>query len=296
MEWYRRYTDRSRHPQLFKAGFLGSLAFDALCDVAAEFDLGGVIPAQYCDPAWLAARSLIEPAEFGADPLDPDVTASRYMSLGLTAAEAAGLISRDGQGSWLIDGWERRQPKVPLKSSERVKKHRARAAETQRNAVKRVETDIEREKESEREKEKEREKGPVSSSDAALRLKDETLRALADRRAKDRPPGEFRDRVDAAYKAQRGGEFDWTSAEELAVGALLGKKGGEEEIHRRWLIALRRSVYPRCDSLTDLLKHWPSYSSDPATGPPSKPKDITRGTVTAESQKHLHGDPGEHLF
>ncbi len=154
MDWYRRYTDRSRHPQLFKAGFLGGLAFDALCDVAAEFDLGGTISPQYCDPAWLAARALIDPVEFGADPLETDETPARYMALGLERAASAGLISREEDGAWVIDGWDRRQPKAPVKSSERVKKHRERLIETRRNAVKQPETPIESEKESEKEKEK----------------------------------------------------------------------------------------------------------------------------------------------
>ncbi len=140
---------------------------------------------------------------------------------------------------------------------------------------------------------------PISAMSATV-LQPESLRDLADRRAPDSPlrtipaePGAFRDRVEAEFLKQRGAAYDLTHDDETAVGLLLGK-GPDEEVHRRWAIGLRRTVYPRVNTLGDLVKHWNACASEQAGATGSKPKDITRGTVTAESQKDLHGPAGEH--
>jgi hypothetical protein len=109
------------------------------------------------------------------------------------------------------------------------------------------------------------------------------------------PP--LRELLDADFLAAKGSAYAWTFADETAVGALLGK-GSEEEIRRRWRIALV-TRFPRCTGICDLNKHWNSYATDEPTNPgraPDKPKDIRRGTVRAEDQAHLHGPAGEHPF
>lgn len=103
------------------------------------------------------------------------------------------------------------------------------------------------------------------------------------------PPGEFRDRIDATFQKERGANYAWTFDDERAVEPLLRKSdGSQEEIHRRWAVALRKTTFPQCNSVVDLNRHWNAYAKDRATGPPSKPKDIAKGTVTAESQAGLH--------
>lgn len=108
------------------------------------------------------------------------------------------------------------------------------------------------------------------------------------------PPGEFVDRIQAEFRKQRGADYDLTSADETAVGALLGK-GPEEEIHRRWAIALRRTAYPRVNTLVELVKHWNACASEAGatTGPP-------KGAATAAdkdwSNAPLPQTPGEDLF
>lgn len=102
-------------------------------------------------------------------------------------------------------------------------------------------------------------------------------------------PGEFRDRIDAEFRRiQNGATYAWTLDDEKAVGDLLRMSNGQtSEVVRRWEIALRRTVYPRCGSIRDLATHWNAYATE-ATGPPR----ASRGPVRAESvdwSKHRGG-------
>lgn len=137
MDWYRRYSNAGSHPQIVRAGFWGRAVFDALCDASAEFDLGGELPGQYTDPGYLALRmGLTKSACMGGDP-------EAIIKAGLASCVKAGLL-REEHGLFIIDGWERRQPKIPTKSTKRVQAHRARKRQEEENQdvgdVKRDET------------------------------------------------------------------------------------------------------------------------------------------------------------
>jgi len=184
MDWYRRYTDRDGNRKIYKAGFFGAALYDALCDINAKEDLGGEITQQFQDLDWIARRMMLD-EEFLAGTIgDPDDSATPasflrvYLeriadpSCGLLRIERVG----DGEEVWVIVGWVDRQPKMPDKSTERVKKHRqsvnSKRNETERNAfhdvssvsVKRDETH-ETHIEKEREKEKESDSSPQETAD-----------------------------------------------------------------------------------------------------------------------------------
>ncbi len=62
-----------------------------------------------------------------------------------------------------------------------------------------------------------------------------------------------------------------------AERALL-KLGDDAEILRRWRIGLRRTGYPTCSGLADLVKHWDAY----AAGPAGAKGDPRKGAFRAE--------------
>ena len=102
----------------------------------------------------------------------------------------------------------------------------------------------------------------------------------------------LRDHLEADFKAQKGVAYSWVGGRGLvddnAVIQLLAKPDSSwEEIRRRWRIALK-APFPLCRGLADLSNNWNAYATEQTTGPPSKPKDIARGTVRAEDQAHLH--------
>jgi hypothetical protein len=98
----------------------------------------------------------------------------------------------------------------------------------------------------------------------------------------EKKAGALQDAISAEFKKQRGGALRWNYAQEQALYGLL--EFGEPELLKRWAIALRRTVFPLCSTLPELLKHWDHY----ATEQPSreKPKDVRKGHIRAEDMKH----------
>jgi len=79
--------------------------------------------------------------------------------------------------------------------------------------------------------------------------------------------GGLRDLMDAIFMSIRGASYHWSSADELAVGALLGQAhGDEEEILRRWALCLEHT-FPTWDTVTHLSKNWNACAKAQASGP-----------------------------
>lgn len=118
MQYYRRWVDIQHHPKPVAAGFWGTAVFTALCDINAEFDLGGEIPAHYANPQFvLRAMNL----------WDADCPAGGSMQTvcnGMQRARVAGLIVQHEDGSVTLPGWADRNPNVPSTSTERSQKRR----------------------------------------------------------------------------------------------------------------------------------------------------------------------------
>ena len=78
----------------------------------------------------------------------------------------------------------------------------------------------------------------------------------------------LRDRLVKVFEEVRGTPYVLTSEEELSAGRrLLQMAQGEraqrdDEIVRRWRIALTRTRYPTADSLKDLVRHWNAYATE----------------------------------
>lgn len=133
MEWYKRYTNRSNHGQLFKAGFWGGVVFDALCDSSAAYDLNGRLPKVYAEAEYLQRQLRLTQADIGVrhDPSRDARDASCDARDGVTQllndavrmCFEAQLIRLEGD-LVVIDGWERRQPKPSQSDAERSRKYR----------------------------------------------------------------------------------------------------------------------------------------------------------------------------
>jgi hypothetical protein len=90
----------------------------------------------------------------------------------------------------------------------------------------------------------------------------------------------LRDRLSKVFRQERGHDYAWDFQDEHALRRVLAN--GDDEIARRWGVALRRDRYPECSSIKDLVKHWNSY----ATERPRKGPDIRRDPIRAEDMKH----------
>jgi len=183
MEWYRRWTDRRSSAQLYQAGFWGTVVFDALCDISAERDFGGVISEVYCEASFLVRQINLQLFDCGAgDGVD---TREDIVKVALLKLLKVGLIRRD-EDNLIIDGWERRQPRLPKKSTERVRKHRESLKKKTETEMKHHETrftpfqNVSETRETDKEKEKEKEKEKKKHTSKA---EHETFKTLWNSRA-----------------------------------------------------------------------------------------------------------------
>lgn len=105
------------------------------------------------------------------------------------------------------------------------------------------------------------------------------------------------DRVTAAFFEARRQSYALDRKDEAALRVLIIKAKGaalsaEDEVLRRWGIALAWRGFPACSSLAQLAQHWNHYAQpqEATTGPPARAADARRGVVRAEDQQH--GTPG----
>ena len=84
-------------------------------------------------------------------------------------------------------------------------------------------------------------------------------------------------RIEAQFLEARGSAYALSLADEQASRRLLQlASGDEDEVCRRWGLALARQRFPTCSSLADLVRHWNAYAAPETTpaqaagnGPPS---------------------------
>lgn len=143
MEWYKRYTNRSNHGQMYEAGFWGGVVFDALCDSSAAYDLNGRLPKVYGDIDYLRRQLRLSEADFcGECKPSRNVTDAKNDVVthenGFVTHEnhvvtvlfqafkrliSVGLVHEE-DGFYVIDGWERKQRKSPKSDAERSRNYR----------------------------------------------------------------------------------------------------------------------------------------------------------------------------
>lgn len=118
MQYYRRYVDIQHHPKAVGAGFWGTAVFTALCDINAEFDLAGEMPAHYANPQFVLRAMNLWDGDC------PAGGALQNVCNGMQRARVAGLILQHEDGSVTLPGWDERNPNVPSTSTERSQKRR----------------------------------------------------------------------------------------------------------------------------------------------------------------------------
>lgn len=133
MEWYKRYTNRSSHGQLYAAGFWGGIVFDALCDSSAAYDLNGRVPQVYVSPDYLQRQLKLSESDFCGESRivttheKGSVTHEKHvvtvLSDALKRVISTGLVRQEGE-LYIIDGWERKQRKAPKSDAERAREYR----------------------------------------------------------------------------------------------------------------------------------------------------------------------------
>lgn len=120
VKWVKQYSDSDFHPQIQLAGFWGARVFEVLTRISGQYDLDGHIPPQHLHPEVLARR-------LQATDILPLQEAAKAIGAAIErlCSPEVGLLVRLDDGGVLIDGWERIQGD---KSTERVRRHRARRA------------------------------------------------------------------------------------------------------------------------------------------------------------------------
>ena len=121
---------------MYEAGFWGGVVFDALCDSSAAYDLEGRLPQVYAEPEYLARQLRLTNVELCiCHEASRNVTTAKndsvthenhvvtVLSEALKRLFSAGLVVKEGD-LIVIDGWERKQRKVPKSQAERARNYR----------------------------------------------------------------------------------------------------------------------------------------------------------------------------
>lgn len=280
MLWYRRWTDRQNSIQLHKVGFWGIAVFDALCDISAERDFGGSIPKEYVEVSFLIRQMRLKKDDLRGGPDDDFRT--EIVTQALFHLKQVGLIV-ENECFILIDGWQRRQPKVPKKSTERVRKHRKLLKKTLKNTEKN-ETEMKHDEtrftmfpivsethETHIEKEKEREKERESKSEK--KEKKLVAKATGEKSAHK----SLTDKLSEAYEQARGSKYLHQKGKDgVAVRDLLSI-ATEEEILARWRKGLISAGWHQVSTFAQLRQKWndlaqPLPVNQQSTTPKPKPK------------------------
>jgi len=105
----------------------------------------------------------------------------------------------------------------------------------------------------------------------------------------DAGSGSLLQRIEAQFLEARGSAYALSLADEQASRRLLQLAAGDEdEVCRRWALALARQRFPTCSSLADLARHWNAYAAPETTpaqtagnGTPSgaRPVSLVRPSV-----------------
>ena len=88
----------------------------------------------------------------------------------------------------------------------------------------------------------------------------ETTTPHARTRAEGSP---LRDRLSDVFSELRGAPYSFSfECEQAGKRAMQLAQGDGDEIVRRWTNALKRTRYPQCDTMRDLVKHWNAYATE----------------------------------
>jgi hypothetical protein len=68
-------------------------------------------------------------------------------------------------------------------------------------------------------------------------------------------------------------------------------RAAEDEVLRRWRLALVRTAFPRCDKLAHLLDNWTSYAAEEAPRARPAGADVGRGELAGGPCKAGCGAP-----
>lgn len=297
MLWYRRWTDRQNSIQLHKAGFWGTVVFDVLCDISAERDFGGSIPKEYVEVGFLIRQMRLEKDDLRGG-ADADFR-TEIVTQALFQLKQVGLLV-ENECFITIDGWQRRQPKVPKKSTERVRKHRKLLKKTIKNTdqneteMKHDETrftmfpNVSETHETHIEKEKEREKEKENKSEK--KEKKLVAKATSEKGAHK----SLTDKLVEAYEQIRGSKYLHQKGKDgVAVKDLLSI-ATEEEILVRWRKGLNATGWHNVSTFAQLRQKWNDLSQTTA------PKEQTTAVKpqrlpTYEEIKHLYEPDPEYL-
>lgn len=323
MLWYRRWTDRTNSLQLYKVGFWGTAVFDALCDIAAERDFGGLVPKEYAEPSFLMRQMNLRPGDSRNE--KGEENGAEIIARAFQDVIASGLVV-ENECFWLIDGWSRRQPKVPRKSTERVRKYRKTLKKTEKKRnenetqVKHNETrfikfhhvsethETHNEKEKEREKEKKREKRKNLDANASFPEKQKSTEK-PEKPAKEEPTGRFKSlqrALEGLYSDFRGVPYGWQGGKDGSALKSLLTRFTDELILQAWERGLTESNrYLNISTVAELsakvnnllappvagVKNNPPASALTQTGQPETPEQHRRRMAVLKRRLTSQGEP-----
>lgn len=313
MNWYRRWTDRQSSSQLFQAGFFGTAVFDALCDICAERDFGGMVPELYAEAKFLVKYLNLEPQHFAAK--DGSDGREKLVKDALQRILDVGLVRKE-EGHFVIDGWERRQPKIPQKSTQRVRKYReglkkkdeteTKRDETQRNAF----HDVSETHETHNEKEKEKEKEKRRNLDAIASFsKKEKSTEKPEKPAKEEPSSRFKSlqrALEGHYSDFRGVPYGWQGGKDGSALKSLLTRFTDDLILQAWKRGLTESDrYLHISTVAELsakinnllappvagVKNNPPASALTQPGQPETPEQRRRRMAVLKRRLTSQGEP-----
>lgn len=102
MEFLKLDPDIDSDPAIMRAGWAGARFYELLLKVSAKKDLKGRITHEYQDLEWLARLWNLGPTDMGEA-----IQVAAFMARAKDAAQRGGLVTVDGDGAWIIRGWEK---------------------------------------------------------------------------------------------------------------------------------------------------------------------------------------------
>lgn len=308
MEWYKRYTNRSNHGQLYAAGFWGGIVFDALCDSSAAYDLNGRLPPVYVSPDYLQRQLRLSESDFCGASRNVttyekgSVTHEKHvvtvLSEALKSVISAGLVRQEGE-FYIIDGWERKQRKAPKSDAERAREYRENkklkkeSVESEsvtnrhvrdRDANVRV---TERHDQSRVEESREEKKREEKKEDVA----DATGKRQGSKAVDEIPPGRLKaltDSLVASWQRLRNSKYLHAGGKDAKSLKELARNNTDAEIVARWERGIVLGKYPAPSNFAQLLANWNALDgrqgiSGQVKAP--KPKPISTAEALEKSLK-----------
>lgn len=310
LEWYKRYTNRANHGQMYEAGFWGGVVFDALCDSSAAYDLEGRLPKVYAEPEYLARQLRLTEAEVCiCHETSRNVTTAKndsvthenhvvtVLSDALKRLFWAGLVVKEGD-LVVIDGWERKQRKVPKSDAERSRNYREKKkskaeADSNNKPIESVtkrhiqESDANvcvthREEESREEKIREdkkrinkKQKANALSPQTSATPEQKPTSSEKEKTTEAKPESAYKSlktALEASYKQKRGEEYLFAHGKDGSALKRLIERFTHNAILERWERGLESEGYLRINTVAELYSKWNALVSAPTPEQASKSK------------------------